>query len=243
MIRGIYTSASGMVPTMTRQTVAANNLANVNTTGFKRDRAFIRFMPDLDTSLQRGRGVLSQQAETGEVITDFGQGPLRQTGGELDVAIKGQGFFVVDTPQGTRYTRNGNFMMNANGQLVTAQGFVVQGEGGPIEPGTGEVIIQQNGEILADGDTIDTLMIVDFQQPYRLAKLGNSLFVPLDPADRGTPVEEPSVKQGFLEQANVNIIEEMVNMMQIYRNYESDQRAIRYQDETLSKAVNEVGRV
>lgn len=238
MIKGIYTSAASMAPRMFRQEVAANNLANINTAGFKKDRFFLRTLVQADQTLsQQETGI------AGQIITDYEEGPLNHSGNPLDLALRGEGFFTVDTPQGVRYTRNGHFALNTDGQLVTSEGFVVLGEDGPVEIHGEHVLIGENGEITVDGNVVDRLLITAFEKPYNLKKLGNSLFVPRSEGEAEGIAEHVVVRQGFLEGSNVHAVEEMIRMISLSRNYESDQKAIQYQDEALGKAVNEVGRV
>ena len=238
MIKGIYISAASMSPRMFRQEVAANNLANINTVGFKRDRIFL-------TTLVQADQALSQQETgiAGQIITDYEEGPLNRTGNPLDLALMGDGFFTVDTPQGVRYTRNGHFALNIDGQLVTSEGFSVLGEDGPVVIQGENVLIGEDGEITVDGKVVDRLLITDFEKPYHLKKLGDSLFVPRSDGEAEGIAENVVMRQGFLEGSNVRAVEEMVRMITLYRNYESDQKAIQYQNEVLGKAVNEVGRV
>lgn len=238
MIKGLYTSATSMSPRMFRQEVAANNLANINTAGFKKDRFFLRTLMRADRILSE-----SEMGIAGQIITDYEEGALNHTGSPLDLALRGEGFFTVDTPQGMRYTRNGHFALNTDGQLVTSEGFVVLGEDGPVEIHGKNVLIAENGEITVDGNVVGRLLITDFEKPYNLKKLGDSLFVPRSEGEAEGVAENVVVRQGFLEGSNVRVVEEMVRMISLSRSYESDQKAIQYQDEALGKAVNEVGRV
>lgn len=236
MIEGIYhVSTASMSPKTQKLDIIANNLANVNTAGFKTDRVFLGGLSDADPSSGQNRLLTT--------ITEYRQGALHDTGNDLDLGIKGEGFFAVETPDGVGYTRNGSFALDSEGWLVNSEGMPVLGWGGPIEIIGSQVTIGENGDVSVDGKMVDTLMIIDFAKPYRLKKVGNSLLIPLDPMEAGISAEHARVKQGFLEGSNVRTTEEMMDMMSLYRTYEAAQKTIKYQDETLGKAVNDVGRV
>jgi len=242
MIKGLYTAAVGMLPRITRQEVSANNLANINTPGYKRDRVFLKALLKVEEGLSKALSGL-QRRETEALYTDFSQGVLQQTHRTLDLAIEGDGFFVISTPRGERYTRNGSFSLGPGGLLVTSDGHPVLGEGGPVVLTGSQILINQRGEVIVDGEHVDRLLIMDFQHPYRLVKVGSGLFAPEDEMDAGEPAKEAKVRQGYLEGSNVRAIEEMVEMLLSYRRYEADHKAIQIQDETLGKAVNELGTV
>jgi flagellar basal-body rod protein FlgG len=163
----------------------------------------------------------------------------------LDLAITGDGFFKIQTDHGIRYTRNGNFGLNAEGTLVTGEGDVVLGENGPITiDEDGEVItINDAGEVDVDETVIGTLKIVSFDAPEQLTKEGNSLFYYSGPeSDEITP-DYFEVRQGHLEQSNVEMIREMTNMVTINRQYETFQKLIQTIDELDTKATSEIGKI
>lgn len=175
-------------------------------------------------------------------VMDFTGGSIQLTGRSLDVALSGDGFMVVQTPRGERYTRSGSLTLDNAGQLVTAQGDLVIGEGGPITIRPGEVSIAEDGSISAGGQVVDKLKLVQFQDPRAaLLKEGDSLFVATGSAQ---PQEAPQarVQQGMLESSNVNSIEEMAAMMQNNREFESLQRSIT-QMMSLRKISAEIGRI
>ena len=239
MLEGIQTSAAGMLPRMTEQEVIANNLANVNTTGYKRDRVVFRktLESELGVAASEGSEVFGE-----EVLVDFSPGPLEKTDRPLDVAIEGSGFFTVETPNGVRYTRAGNFRLDSEGYLVTVDGYRVLGESGPILLTNDKVNINEDGEIWQGGFLVDRLRVTDFSDPRALVKEGHSLFKTADPRVTGQPAAEATIKQGYLEGSNVNPLEEMVEMMVVLRNFEAEQKAIQVQDQTLGTAVNELPR-
>lgn len=211
MLKAIYTAADGMLARIRQQEVTANNLANINTTGFKKDNIFLHSLQEKSRSLDMEAGI------------DYTQSALKQTNNTFDLALSGDGFFAVQTVQGIGYTRNGNFCLDSEGQLVTYSGYPVLGEMGNIEIGIGakEILIGKNGDIFVDGTLVNRLLITDFEKPYKLKKLGHSIFISEDQENRSIPIQNVEVKQGFLEQSNVNPILEMVKMIEILRNFDS----------------------
>jgi flagellar basal-body rod protein FlgF len=262
MIEGIYISGSGMLPKAARQESVANNLANVEVPGFKKDNLFLREMQEA-VKRQSGDYPDWRINRVEGNWTDFEQGKLRHTGDMFDLALSGDGFFAVRTPEGVQYTRNGNFSKNSDGVMVNALGFPVLGADGAelIIPDQFQVpIIDASGAVrgrdeqTGEDQVIGQLQIVDFpelrdpvakaQTPYQppLRKGRDGFFIP-HPATPQTPATEVEVVQGFLEAANVEPVLEMVKMIDVYRSYEADYRAIQVQDSTLDRAVNDVGRV
>jgi len=243
MIRGIYTNAAAMNSQLLKQEVTANNLANANTTGFKKEGVFRKYLIDLNTILQEYATDFKNMEDVDAVIIDFKQGELYPTGNPLDTAIEGDGFFAVQTPRGIRYTRNGNFQLGQDGFLVTGNGYPVLGTEGLIRLQGQNVFIEDDGTVTVDEELVDILQIVDFSKPYRLNKIGDGLF----DAEEGTAFQLDTnrfkLRQGVLEQANVEIVEEMVNLIQTARDFETNQKSITMQDTTLDRAVNDVGRI
>ncbi len=210
--------------------VITNNLANANTTGFKRDFGHIL------------------QNETGFDIgtrVDLSTGDLVSTGNDLDVAINGQGFFAIQTPNGVRYTRNGSFSLNAGGELVTKDGMpVLNSSGATINIGHGKVAIQDSGIVTVDGHETATLKIVTFDDPQRLQKEGLYRFVWNGKPDSIKDVSEPHLKSSALERSNVNAMDEMVHLMSAYREFEAVQRTLKtLMTDMNSKLVQELGKL
>lgn len=244
MIKGIWTSAAGMLPRMFRQEVAANNLANITTTGFKKDRTFLKSFLDAELMAEKDRDKYSRLLEVEDTKVNFSQGLLEETRNSLDLAIVGDGFFTINTPQGEMYTRNGNFQINARSQLVNSENLLVMDDRNrPIYIREGSVFVAEDGEITIDGEPVSKLKIVDFPQPYSLEKTANNMFTPIDDGVVPSPARSAKVKHGFLERSNVRPVEEMLNMIVFFRNYEADSRILMAQDDTLRRAVNDVGRV
>lgn len=251
MIRGIYTSASGMIAEAQRTDVIANNLANVDTTGFKKDVAVDKdFASVLIQRVNDGAaaptiGAMGSGVVVDEIAPIYTQGPDQLTGNMLDVAIEGSGYFAVQTPNGVRYTRNGAFSKNLQGQLVTGDGYPVLGENGPInlsgDNGAGKVTISSDGQVTVDGMDVDRLRMTQFANEKQLQKEGYNLFA----AQRGAQTEPfaGQVHQEMLEKSNVSAITEMVNLIACYRAYETNARSVTTQDTMLGKAVNDVGKV
>ncbi|MDA8159601.1 MAG: flagellar basal-body rod protein FlgF [Desulfobacteraceae bacterium] len=215
----------------------ANNLANVNTAGFKKeDVTFWEMMFKTADNRERvGKGL--------QVITDLKQGGAEQTGSPLDFAINGPGFFKIQTPSGVRYTRDGNFTLNSQGQLSTADGNLVLGDGGAVTLPNQHVQVGRDGQITADGKPIGRLDIVTFVDPQGLEKEGNSLFRPKDATVAEQPLEAPNVQQGFLEGSNVNTVAELTEMIDVQRAYQSQQKAIQTTDELDQQSTSRVGKL
>jgi flagellar basal-body rod protein FlgG len=243
MIQGIYTASMGMNPLLQKQDQIANNLANVNTTGFKQSNLFAKTYQKYLANDQR-QPFATIEMKTDEVFIDYSEGEMRQTSSPLDLAIHGSGFFTVMTPDGVRYTRNGNLSINTEGLIVTSDGSKVMGNDGFIRVERDQPItITDKGEVLQKNETRGFLKIVDFKKPYSMVRSGDSRFRPLNPETPILPSPGFAVHQGFLEGSNVSVVKNMVEMIAAHRNFEADQKALHAQDETLEKAVNQVGKV
>ena len=257
MLRGLYTAWTGMVNEQKRLDVISNNMANSNTVGYKDEKvASQSFDQVLGIKIRDGSqayhnqliGRLSLGVKIGETYTDYRQGSIRQTGGTYDMALSGSGFFTVSVTDKagvvhTRYTRDGRFMLTKEGLLVDADGNPLQGQGGNIVIDTSakSVSIARTGEIVVDGQYIDTLQIVDFADYDYLRKYGNTMYEPVDGATMIDATAE--IIQGYTEQSNVNVVSEMVDMITITRAYEANQKVIRSYDSMLNQSVNQVGRL
>jgi len=222
---GIFDAARGCRLQQIRLETAANNLANVSTAGFKKEvLCFDQFLR-------------SHQE------TNMEQGNMTHTGNPLDVGLSGDGFFKVNTPSGIRFTRDGRFLTNAEGVLVTSKGDSVMGESGTISVEGKEVVIDESGGVTAAGSQIDTLEIVSFGRPERLRKEGEGYYVyDGDEGEQTRPVGT-TVKQGYVEESNVVVTEEVVRMIETLRNFESYQKVLQTFDETDTKLITEVGKL
>lgn len=249
MIRGLYGAATGMMALMNKQDVISNNLANVNTPGFKKDYASIESFPEMlvyeserqssENTDYRIVGKMGFGVGIGQTGFVMSNGVLRNTNAPLDLALSGGGFFSVQTAEGERYTRNGSFSKDAYGRLVDSDGNLVLGENGSISANGKDILVDTNGRIQVDGQYVDTLKIRSFPR-NALTKVGANLF---SASTGGVVSEDLSIRQGYLEASNVDSTGEMVDMVQTIRAYEINQKILKTQDEILGRAVNEVGRV
>lgn len=254
MIRGLYIGASGMVAESLRTDVISNNLANANTAGYKKDIAVNKdFASILISRVNDGAntpviGSLGLGTVLDEIATVHASGTMRMTGNDFDMGIDGKGFFTVETPQGERYTRNGTFTQNVQGELITNEGYPVLGlNGSKIKiPQGKKLVVGSDGSLKVDDQTIGTMKIVEFADEKQLLKEGSSLYSvspgPNGAATTGTTATG-SVRQGYLEMSNVNIVAEMVNLITNYRAYEINGKVIQSHDQMIGKAVNDVGKI
>jgi len=206
-----------------RLDVIANNIASAGVAGFRAD--------DLKVS------------GFAEALTfaRMEPGPVRETGVPLDVAIEGEGFFQVQTPQGLRYTRAGNFTLNAEGVLVTQGGHPVLGEGAPLTIERGTVRITEDGEVLDGADPVGRLTVTRFPAGTRMVKAEDGLLVPEDPRREPETAEEARLRQGALEGANVNVVQEMTRMIASLRAFEACQKVLASAREEDSQLVQKLG--
>jgi flagellar basal-body rod protein FlgG len=259
MIRALYTAASGMNAQQANIDNVAHNLANVNTTGFKKSRLEFQDLvyeqakvagtptsPSAEAPIGLEMGVGTKPVATAR---DFSGGNLRSTSGPLDLALEGNGFFQVQLPDGTiGYTRSGAFHLNAQGQLATADGYLLQPQIAIPNNATsisiskeGIVSVQLAGQSAAQ--QVGTIELAGFQNPAGLRALGASLFAPTTASgDASTSVPGANgvgtISQGFLEDSNVSVVEEMVNMIMGQRAYEANSKVVKAADEMLSQVNN-----
>jgi flagellar basal-body rod protein FlgG len=247
MLKRLELTGHSMITRMAQMETIANNLANISTKGYKRDNVFVNGV--IEKLALRGQNSSSnRQFPYSTAIIDLSQGNLVGTNRPLDVAISGGGFFVVETPQGEAYTRDGRFILNAEGILTSVDGYAVLGEGGPIEINIQQyfptqILINEKGEILIDGNLIDKLQILSPANPSDLVKAGGNLLKLADGSDSMRPEESATVKQGFLEDSNVNPLLEMVSMIEILEQFRIEEKVVRTQDEILDRAANQIGQV
>jgi flagellar basal-body rod protein FlgG len=193
-------------------------------------------------SLDPLEGRHSPQQQLVVTHTDFSQGPIRETGNSLDIALEGQGFFVVQTPDGVAYTRQGTLSINADGMLVTQAGLLVQGERGPLNVSGGPVDIDTSGEVSVDGVSQGRLRLVDFASPYALQKMGDTLFRAATPEVQELPPNGLVVRQRAVEASNSEPIQLLSATIVASRAYEAYQKVIQAFDETAGRAVNDLAR-
>ena len=256
MLRSLYSAAAGMESQQLNLDVISNNLANVNTTGFKKSKIEFQDLlyettrtPGADqgsgnllpTGLQIGHG--SRAVATSKVFTE---GELTQTGERLDIAIQGDGFFQVQMPDGTlAYTRDGALKTSSTGQITTSDGLPVQGGFQPIPTGTTGVTISADGEVATTGASSSNFQVtlVRFANPAGLQSVGRNLYVETPASgtpETGTPNQAGfgSLQQGFLEMSNVKVVEEMVNLILAQRAYEVNSKAVQACDEMMQQSNN-----
>jgi flagellar basal-body rod protein FlgG len=240
MIPGLYTTVAGMINQQNMLEVITNNLANVNTVGYKKDdlnfSGTFNLLPDQTGTYT----ILNLDGVSSKFLTDFSAGDIKTTDNMLDLALNGDGFFVIQHKDGIRYTRSGNFTLDNNGTLVTADGYPVMGTNGAIQIQGGTPEIDNSGQVIINGNVVAKLKIVDFQKPYQMTKAGYNTFVNSNQAEQNSTAQ---VKQGFLEMSNANPIQEMVKMIETMRVYESYQKTIQLFNETLEKANSELGKI
>ena len=239
MPNGIYSAMTGALAQEEHMDIIANNLANGSTNGFKSVQATFKEL--LDEEREGTKNLTQRHVMLDGTYTDFSQGPMRHTHNPMDVAIQGEGFFVVDTAEGPRYTRNGSFVLNDQRQLTTVSGELVQGTGGAIEVPEGAVInINQSGAVTSGQLEIGKIRVVKFENPQGLNRVGHNLYAAegIDPQD----VESPSVLTGALERSNVNMIREMTSLIKVSRFYESFNKAIQTYRTVDGSTARELGR-
>lgn len=288
MIRGWYTSTSGMKAQQWRLDAVANNLANVDTDGYKRDVASFKAFPQLLLRRTHDDGVYKQPfgsgdaapiigklgtgVELNELFTNLDQGALKETQSDFDIALdngekqKSRGFFAVSTPWGERYTRNGSFQLGKEGYLETKEGYPVMGEKGPIRVKANNFMVDKDGRVWINAEyaddpdlmisrenntweqtaLLDTLKLVEFDIDRYLEKQGSSLYKESETSGPAQIIEHgsrPKVLQGFVEASNVDPVVEMVQMIEINRAYEANQKVIQTEDATLGVLINQVAKI
>lgn len=267
MVKGLYTAWSGMVNEMNRMDVMTNNLANADTNGYKKEGATSQtFDEQLAVKIKdqsepmgmpRRLGGMYPGVKIGETYTDYSQGSFQVTDSQYDVALDGDGFFAVSFTNkngetSVKYTRDGAFTVNTQGYLVTKDGDYVLNQAGAenTDPAANNYIrldpnlpftIDEQGYIHQNEQTVAQLGVINFEDYNYLEKYGENLYQTVDGATLAAA--NASVRQGYIEASNVNVVTEMVNMITITRAYESNQKVIQTIDGMLDKAVNNVGRV
>jgi len=247
MDNSLLVSLSHQLASYRAMDVIANNIANASTPGFKREAAkfeeFVAMMRPAEG--QTGLQPVSFVKDAG-VMRDSSQGNVEQTGSPFDLAIAGSGYFQVQTPTGMRYTRDGHFSLNNDGNLVTSQGYAVQGDGGAITvaPTDGEVIVAPDGTVssVLHGVTnlLGKLKIVDFANGAALTKQGSNLYSTLQ-----TPITPPNVnvRQGALEASNVQPVIEISHMIEVMRAYEATASLSKSQEDLMRQAIDKLGQM
>lgn len=253
MLRSLYTAATGMMTQRSKMDVITNNISNLETVGYKSENMISRSFADL--MLERANdpailnravtqvGPLNTGTHIDEIRTTFSQGNLESTGMQDDLSIQGDGFFVLATPQGLRYTRAGNFHVTGEGILVNADGHeVLDVNDQPIYVGSGTFAVDAKGEITADGAPSTKIRVVQMQNPDALRKEGSGLYTAFGDAGIADATEGYALRQGEIELSNVDIARQTVDMLITYRAYETNQRMVTMIDESLGLAVNQIAK-
>ncbi|MEW6277555.1 MAG: flagellar hook-basal body protein [Candidatus Eremiobacterota bacterium] len=256
MLDGMKMATEGMMTMSVKQDIITNNLANVGTAGFRKESLVVSSFSDV---LNRELGMDGMTQTSGEALTTGGlekkgtlgsrtvthsaQGALKETGNPFDLALddNGKGFFTIQTPEGIKFTRAGTFHLSTDGYLVTADGSFLLGHRGPIKVQGTDFKVSSDGVVNVDGKPIDKLLVSTFEDGNMMKKAGDANFVAPDGGVKATT--RFAVKQGYVEMANVNAIQEMVDLMMVMRNFEANQKALQSHDQRLQKAANELGKV
>ena len=243
----LFQAASALNANSRWQEVIAENMAASSVPGYKRqDVSFQAFEagmvpPSADVTAQRNVWSMPH----GVTHTSFAPGEMRYTGSDTDVGISGSGFFEVQRPDGSlAYTRDGEFQMNGSGQLITKQGWIVMGEGGPIQldhTNVEPVTITADGAVSQGSIVRGNLKVVEFNNPALLTPISGGMFVARDQNLQSSTSSSPNVRQFYLEQANTSAVSEMANMITVMRASEANQRIIQMEDERMGRAISELG--
>lgn len=227
MENSLYIGLSRQMALQEQMDLVANNIANLATPGYRaQNMVFLEYLTKQRNAEKAGNDSIAMVHDYGQFMNTEA-GSMRQTGNPLDVALEGPGFFGINTPQGTMYTRAGNFQINMNGELVTGSGQLVADAGGgtiAIPADAREVKISNNGTVSTEQGEVAQIMVVEFENDQDLVAQGNGLYAAKD--DPGTPAENTRVKQGMLEGSNVNAVMEMTRMIDVSRAYQSTQRML-----------------
>ena len=242
MDNSLLISLSHQIAAYRSMDVIANNLANVGTPAFQREEAtfqeYVQQVPPAEG--QTGTQSLSFVADAG-IVRDLSEGHFDTTNSPYDLAIHGKGFFVVQTPNGERYTRNGHFGLDASGQIVTSNGDPVQGDGGAITitPDDGDVSIAPDGTVSGKNGQIAKIKLVDFANPRGLVKEGASLYSANGQAPN--PTANATMQSGMLESSNVQPVIEISNMIEVMRAYQATATLSQSQEDLMRQAIDKLG--
>mgnify|MGYP001043455679 FL=1 len=241
MFSGVYHAAAGMRVREHLLDLTANNLANGAASGYRRDIPCFEITVPSRVQTAGAQPASLPYELVARTAVDLSPGPIRQTDNPLDLALDGPGFFAVQTPNGILYTRAGCFTRNANGQLVTQDGYPVLTDRGPVAIAGTSVRVDENGNITVDGTAVGKLLIAVFRPTAQFTKVGAGLLSASEQPD--TNQNAPRVLQGFLEESNTNVINEMVNLIRAQRAYEAGHKVIQAFDDVLQRASSDIGRV
>ena len=259
MLRGLYTAYTGMLNEQYRMDILSNNLANADTVGFKKEGSTAQSYSEVmavkikdtteDPNIPKKLGGMSLGVKIGETYTDFSQGSFKDTGNTFDMALAGDGFFNIEFTNkagevSTKYTRDGGFTLTKDGYLVTKDGDYVLGTDGKIQLSTtaGSTVVTDDGQIYQDDVLMAQLKISEFEDTSYLTHYGETMWDAKEGAVE-LDVTGTKVHQGYVEMSNISVVTEMVNMINLQRHYEANQKLITTYDDSLDKSVNQVGRI
>lgn len=220
--------------------VVSNNMANMNTSGFKQDNILFKsYLTETPNAKGFGRSQVHFSQDFGS-YSDFSEGNIVSTGNTFDVAIKGDGFFAIETDDGEKYTRKGNLALDVDGKLVTADGFPILSESNTpffIAPGEKSISISESGEVSTENGIIGKIKLVEFEDNNKLAKIGSTMFD--NPKNnKMSNATKGAIAQGYIEKSNVNAIAEMTSMINIQRSYDFIAQMINDEHDRLSKTIS-----
>lgn len=254
MLDGFKSATQGLMAMSVKQDVIANNLANASTVGFRKEGLIISSFTDILDREVEGMEAVSSETMSGHQLqtatdinhrsaTHMSQGPLKETGSSFDFALDdgGKGMFTIKTARGIEFTRAGKFRLNNEGFLVTPDGSQLMGHNGPIRASGTDFKVADNGVVSVDGRQVDRILVSVFEDPADMKRAGSTGFSASTPRVRAS--SDFKIKQGYLEMANVNALQEMVGLMEVMRNFEANQKALSSNDQRLQKAVTELGKV
>ena len=236
-----YVALSRQMGLWKQMDIVSNNMANMNTSGFKQDEAiFTSYLVETKKAEGFGKVPVIFTQDFG-IFKDFQEGAFQETGNQLDVAIQGDGFFALETTQGERYTRKGQFSLDYEGKSVTKEGDVLLSENSEpffIAPGEKEIYISESGEVSTENGVIGRLKVVAFADNQKLKKIGNTMFENVNGNTMEVGVADVRIKQRMIEKSNVEPIVEMSKMIKLQRSYEYVQQMIDEEHERLSNTIN-----
>lgn len=236
MLNGLFSNFSGKFVNSRRLEIISNNIANVSTPGFKVSRPVFNAFTGEDES---GNEMLQNTfVSMYDSYLNFAAAPLLETGSNLDFAIEGEGFFVVSTNDGPMYTRNGKFTISQDKKLVTLEGYPVLGKGGEINVDGQEINVENDGSVFVDKAFIDVIKIVDFKDKKPLRNYGKNLFTNTDAGNGEITPENSTIRQGYQEASNVDIMREMIEMINTVRAYEAYTKIGESLDDVLGKLID-----
>lgn len=260
MLKSIYTPLSGALAQEKVLDIIANNLANVNTVGYKEEKVAFKVLdPEPEKNYKNPlppanykidlehlhplNGNEIDYVEVSGVFRDDHQGPAINTGNDFDFMIEGEGYFEINTQEGLRYSRNGSFTLNQDGALTDKMGNPIQGENGTIFVKSTNFEVNREGEVIQDGKLIDKIKLVKFSDPTLIEKVGMNYYFHSGPEEFASKLEFPNLRQGFLEGSNVNPVKNLTTMIMAHRSYEAYQKAIKNVDNMMEKSSNTIGAV